>query len=126
MPCKLAETLFEAGKSNVIVISNCCLTKVAIRVRRNCSTIDTFEKRSKEYQGYLVYRGYNPSLVKQQFEKAKSISTDDLLTSKAKEAKIIFPSLLDFNPRLHKFGKIVNTYKHLPAPSCTLFMSHHV
>ena len=43
---------------------------VATRVRRNCSTSEAFEKRSLEYQSYLINRGYNPSQVKQQFEKA--------------------------------------------------------
>ena len=53
---------------------------VATRVRRNCSTSEAFEKRSHEYQSYLINRGYNPSQVKQQFEKAKSISRKNLLS----------------------------------------------
>ena len=38
---------------------------VATRIRRNCSTDETFSKRSVEYQGYLYNRGYNPGLVSQ-------------------------------------------------------------
>ena len=64
---------------------------VATRVRRNCSTIEKFEERSKEYQNYLVDRGYHPSKVKQQFEKAKDISREDLLTPISRERKVIFP-----------------------------------
>ena len=33
---------------------------VSTRVRRNCSTTERFEERSKEYQKYLVDHGYHP------------------------------------------------------------------
>ena len=39
---------------------------VATRVRRNGYTSKAFEKRSVEYQSYLINRGYNPSQVEQQ------------------------------------------------------------
>ena len=58
---------------------------VATRVRRNCSTSEAFEKRSLEYQSYLINRGYNPSQVKQQFEKAKSIPRENLLVPNTKQ-----------------------------------------
>ena len=78
---------------------------VATRLRRNCSTDEAFTKRSSEYQGYLYNRGYNPGLVSQQFEKAKSISRETLLQPQPKESKKIFPLVLDFNPRLPSIGK---------------------
>ena len=59
---------------------------VATRVRRNCSTIEKFEERiSKEYQNYLIDRGYHPSKVKTQFGKAKDTPREDLLSPKERE-----------------------------------------
>ena len=50
---------------------------VATRVRsRNCSTPETFEKRSREYQEYLINYDYNSRKVQQQFNKVKSIPRD--------------------------------------------------
>ena len=53
---------------------------VATRVRRNCSTPETFDKRSKEYQEYLIFWGYNPRKVQQQFNKVKSNPRENVLT----------------------------------------------
>ena len=93
---------------------------VATRIRRNCSTDEAFTKRSSEYQGYLYNWGYNPRLVSQQFEKAKSISRETLLQPQPKESKKIFPLVLDFNPRLPSIGKIIRKHKHLIYDSPSL------
>ena len=84
---------------------------VATRIRRNCSTDETFGKRFVEYQGYLYNRGYNPGLVSQQFEKAHSIPRETLLQPPPKDSKQIFPFVLDFNPRFPSIGKIIKKYK---------------
>ena len=94
---------------------------VATRVRRNCSTSEAFEKHSLEYQSYLINRGYNPSQVKQQFEKAKSISRKNLLVPRTKQSKKVFPLVLDFNPSLPSIGKFcfpidISLILHLPYP----------
>ena len=52
---------------------------VAMRVRKNCSTNEEYDRRSNEYQPYLIDRGYNQSEVGKQFEKAKVLSRGDLL-----------------------------------------------
>ena len=93
---------------------------VATRIRRNCSTDEAFSKRSSEYQGYLYNQGYNPRLVSQQFEKAKSISRETLLQPQHKECKKIFPLVLDFNPCLPSIGKIIRKHKHLIYDSPSL------
>ena len=94
---------------------------VATRVGRNCSTSEAFEKRSLEYQSNLINRGYNPSQVKQQFEKAKSISRKNRLVPGAKQSKKVFPLVLDFNPSLPSIGKILFSHRHLikNSPSLT-------
>ena len=93
---------------------------VATRVRRNCSTSEAFEKRSIEYQSYLINRGYNPSQVKQQFEKVKSIPRDNLLVSNTKQSKKVFPLVLDYNPSLPSIGKILHSHRHLIYNSLSL------
>ena len=86
---------------------------VAIRVRRNRSSSEAFEKRSVEYQSYLINMGYNPSQLKQQFQKVKSIPRENLLVSNTKESKKVFPLVLDYNPSLPGIGKILHSHRHL-------------
>ena len=93
---------------------------VATRVRRNCSTLERFEERSKEYQNYLVDRGYHHSKVKKQFDKAKATPREDLLTPKIRERKVIFSLVVNFNPHLPNIGKIIKSYSHLLYDSPTL------
>ena len=93
---------------------------VATRVRRNCSTIEKFEEHSKEYQNYLVDRGYHSSKVKQQFEKAKETPREDLLTPKLRERKVIFPLVVNFNPHLSNISQIIKSYSHHLYHSPTL------
>ena len=86
---------------------------VATRLKRNCSTPEFLEKRMAEYQDYLVNRGYNRISVNQQFEKVKSIPRKDLLEPKKKDSKIVFPLVVDYNPRLPSISRIFQTHKHL-------------
>ena len=52
---------------------------VATRIIRNCSTIESFDKRNIEYQSYLTHQGHNPVSVKQ-FDRARSISRNEMLS----------------------------------------------
>ena len=40
---------------------------VVLRLRRICNSDKKFEKRSIEYQNYLIARDYNPDKVKKQY-----------------------------------------------------------
>ena len=82
---------------------------VATRIRRNCSTDQKFEQRSKEYQNYLVSRRYLPHQVKIQFDKAKEIPRRDRLTPKTRDRKVIFPLVTDFNPHFPTSTKLLVT-----------------
>ena len=75
-------------------------------MQRNCSTPETFEKRSRVYQDYLINRVYNPRKAQQQFNKVKSIPRENLLTSKIREKKNLFFLVTDFNP-------IISSHTHL-------------
>ena len=89
-------------------------------VKRNCSTPESFEKRSIEYQNYLINRGYNPNQVRQQFDKVRSIPRKDLLAPTTKESNKLFPLVLDYNPNLPNIGKILHSCKHLIYDSPSL------
>ena len=86
---------------------------VATRIRRNCSTIEKYDQRSDEYQTYLVERGYNQSEVSRQFEKGKALPRGDLLASKPKDRKIVFPLVVDYNPHLPNISTIIKSFSHL-------------
>ena len=86
---------------------------VATRIRRNCSTIEKFDQRRDEYQTYLVERGYNPAEVNKQFLRAKDLPREDLLASKPKDKKIVFPLVVDYNPHLPNITKIIKSFSHL-------------
>ena len=71
------------------------------------------EECSKEYQKYLIDRGYHPSKVKTQFHKAKDTPRADLLSPKEREKKVIFPLVVNFNPHLPNISKIIKSHSHL-------------
>ena len=64
---------------------------VATRLKRNCSEEIFLAKTTAEYKGYLVNQGYPSKLVNDQFSKASAISRNDLLRTRGKEAKKLFP-----------------------------------
>ena len=49
---------------------------ISSRIRRNCSSLELFDKRSIEYQSYLTLRGYKLKLVKKDFDKVRSTPRD--------------------------------------------------
>ena len=86
---------------------------VALRIRRNCSTEDSFVKRCEEYKGYLKLQNYNVKLVDKQFEKAKHLEREQLLKPKTKTKNIKFPLVVDYNPRLPDISAIIKKHSHL-------------
>ena len=83
---------------------------VATRLKRNCSEETFFTKRTAEYKGYLVNQGYPPKLVNDQFSKASAISRNDLLKTRLKETKKLFPFVTTFNPTLPNVGSIIKKH----------------
>ena len=84
---------------------------VATRIRRNCSAIEKFDQRSDEYQTYLVERGYNPAEVNKQFLRAKDLPREDLLASKPKDKKIVFPLVVDIRA-CEKIHEVISVSVH--------------
>ena len=93
--------------------------RVATRVRRNCSRIEKFQARSKEYHRCLIDPGY-PSKVKTQFDKAKDTPREYFLSPKEGEKKVIFPLVVNFNLHLPNISKSINSHSHFIYDSPTL------
>jgi len=84
---------------------------IATRLQRNCSEQVFLAERTTEYKGYLVNQGYPTKLVEDQFSKALTTSRTDLLRTRAKAEKKLFPFVTTFNPNLPDVGRIIR--KHL-------------
>ena len=84
---------------------------VATRLQRNCSEQIFLPERTTEYKGYLVNQGYPSKLVDDQFRKASTIPRSDLLRTRARSKKKLFPFVTTFNPNLPDVGRIIS--KHL-------------
>lgn len=80
-------------------------------MKRNCSDETFFAERTAEYKGYLLNQGYPSKLVNDQFSKASAFSRNDLLQTRAKEVKKLFPFVTTFNPNLPDVRNIIR--KHL-------------
>ena len=84
----------------------------AIRLRRICSSDNSFQDRSKELASHLDNRKYKDSIVKPQISKAASVPREETLTYKPKEKLNKIPLVTTYHPHLPKLGNIVR--KHLP------------
>ena len=80
---------------------------VATRLKRNCSEEIFLAERTAEYKGYLVNQGYPSKLVSDQFSKASAIPRNNLLRTRGKESKKLFPFVITFNPNLPDVGNII-------------------
>ena len=74
----LSSTYFP--RSNTENIPNA----VALHLRRICDSDSKSEKRSAEYQKYLITRSYKPSKVKKQFSDVRNILTEETRRPKTK------------------------------------------
>ena len=68
-------------------------------------------ERTAEYKECLVNQGYPSKLVSDQFSKDSAIPRNDLLRTRGKETKKLFPFVITFNPNLPDVGNI--NRKHL-------------
>ena len=84
---------------------------VATRLKRNYSEEIFLAERTAECKGYLVNQGYPFKLVSDQFSKVSAIPRNDLLRTRGKETKKLFPFVTTFNPNLPDVGNIIR--KHL-------------
>ena len=110
----------EATNSFTYVIPSTCFPKtiienipkgVASRLRRICDSDSKFEKRSAEYQKYLIAREYKPSKVKKQFPVVKNISREEARRPKIKNNFSTTCNLFtQYNPILPNIKTIFKKY----------------
>ena len=84
---------------------------IALRLRRICDSDEKYERRSNEYQSYLIARNYSPSLVVKQFQEISQISCDNALKTRSKglgtdSAKFV----TSYNPILPNINILINKY----------------
>ena len=106
----------KATNSITCVLPSTCLLKtnienipkgVALRLRRICDSDSKFEKRSAEYQNYLIARDYKPSKVKKQFSNVRNTSRDETRRTKIKSDFSTTCNLITkCNPMLPNFKTI--------------------
>ena len=84
---------------------------VATRLQRDCSEQIFLAERTTDCKGYSVKQGYPSKLMDDRFRKASIIPRSDLLTTRARSMKKLFPFLTTFNPNLPDVGRIIS--KHL-------------
>ena len=63
---------------------------IALRLRRICDDDETFEKRSSEYQNYLLAGDHKPSLVKKQLSEVKKKARSEARQKQIKEDKVSY------------------------------------
>ena len=72
----------------------------ALRMRRICSSNDDFQKRCAELKSHLLRRGYEPSFVQEQIERASLIRREDALTPQTRSCNKRVPLVVTYNPSL--------------------------
>jgi len=85
----------------------------ALRMRRICSSDESFNRRTTELKEHLVCRGYNSSLVQQQLERTRHLRQKDALTPRAKTTQNRrTPLVVSYHPNLPHLTAI--TQQNLP------------
>ena len=82
---------------------------IALRLRRICDDDDeTFEKRSSEYQNYLIARNHKPSIVKKQFSEVKKKTRPEAKQKQTKQDKVSDSKFItSYNPALPNIHNII-------------------
>jgi len=80
----------------------------ALRIRRICSTDELFEKRAREFCGYLIERGYNPEFVRKEIDRARRVPREDTLRDKQPVTNQRIPFVATFHPALPNIAKILH------------------
>ena len=81
---------------------------IALRLRRICDDDETFEKRSSEYQNYLIARDHKPSIVKKQFSEVKKKTRSEARQKQTKQDKVSHLKFItSYNPALPNIHNII-------------------
>ena len=97
---------------------------LALRLRRICSSDETFKQRSNELKSYLNKRGYNLSFLNQEVARVQNITRTQALTPKdattANQPQRV-PLVITYNPALRYVSSIINKHFNIlsSSPRCT-------
>ena len=80
---------------------------VALRLRRICDSNEKFEKRSQEYQNYLIARDYKPYKVQKQFSRVKAITREEARRPRTTNEYKAFPLITEYNPLLVDLNSVI-------------------
>ena len=82
---------------------------IALRLRRLCDDDETFNKRSTEYQNYLINREHKPSLAdKQQFSQVRKKTRAEARQKQNRKEKVSDVKFITtYNPALPNINKII-------------------
>ena len=86
---------------------------LALRLRRICSTDETFNTRAAQLTTYLLKRGYNRNLVTKQIQRATDIPRRLALQTKDVNKNKRVPFITTFNPSLPHISNIIKRHFHL-------------
>ena len=85
----------------------------ALRLRRICSTYETFKTRAAELTTYLLKRGYNRNFLTKQIQRAAGIPRRLTLQTKDANKPKRIPFILTFNPSLPRISNIIKKHYNL-------------
>ena len=86
---------------------------LALRLRRICSTYETFKTRAAELTTYLLKRGYNRNFLTKQIQRAADIPRRLTLQTKDANKPKRIPFILTFNPSLPRISNIIKKHYNL-------------
>ena len=86
---------------------------LALRLRRICSTDETFNIRTAQLTTYLLKRGYKRNFVTKQIQRAANIPRRLALQTKDMNKPTRVPFITTFNPSLPHISNIIKKHYHL-------------
>ena len=86
---------------------------VTLRLRRICSTDETFNTRTAQLTTYLLKRGYNRNFVTKQIQRAADIPRRLTLQTKDANKPTRIPFITTFNPALPHISNIIKKHYNL-------------
>ena len=86
---------------------------LALRLRRICSTDETFNLRAAQLTTYLLKRGYKRNFVTKQIQRAANIPRTIALQTKDVNKPTRVPFTTNFNPSLPHISNIIKKHYHL-------------
>ena len=87
---------------------------ILTRVKRNCSSEETYQEGVQEYTGYLKMRDYSDDSISNALEQVSSKSREELVSKSSDKTHVrSYPLVVKYNPRLPNMNSIVKKNLHI-------------